>query len=171
MSTITIPLERFIFGNEHWRSNRAIEEIRIYCDLLDILDDRIDQLANRGREEEVMLINVQAVISSYAIEIGLKSLWALDHPAETVLKTHDLVDLFDELNQITVQALDKLGLARKTLEDSPVPFMANRYSMENANRDITVFDTGFLRQLAEYIDDKVEETRKDLLGRPQAPGT
>ena len=52
-----------------------------------------------------------------------------------------------------------------------MPFVANRYSMEDANRDITGFDTGFLRQLAEYIDDKLEETRKDLLGRPQAPGT
>ena len=118
-----------------------------------------------------MLINVQAVISSYAFEIGLKSLWALDHPGEEVPKKHDLVELFVGLGQGTVQSLNKLGLKRKSLEDSPVPFVANRYSMEDANRDIIVFDTGFLRKLAEYIDDKVEETRKDLLGRPQAPGT
>ena len=171
MATISIPIERILFGNEHWRSNRAVEEIRIYCDLLDILDNRIDQLANRGRQEEAMLINVQAVISSYAFEIGLKSLWALDHPGEEVPKKHDLVELFVGLGQGTVQSLNKLGLKRKSLEDSPVPFVANRYSMEDANRDIIVFDTGFLRKLAEYIDDKVEETRKDLLGRPQAPGT
>ena len=171
MSTIKIPIGRFFFGNEHWRSNRAVEEIRIYCDLLDILDDRIDKLADRGREEESMLVNVQAVISSYAIEIGLKSLWALDHPGEKVPFKHNLVWFFDGLGTGTVQSLDKLGLKRKSLESSPVPFIANRYSMENANRDITVFDTGFLRQLAEYIDNKVEETRQDLLGRPQAPGT
>ena len=171
MTTISIPFERFFFGNEHWRSNRAINEIRVYCDLLQALDGRIDQLATRGREEEATLVNVQAVISSYAIEIGLKSLWALDHPGEEVPKKHDLVELFDGLSQGTGQSLDKLGLKRKNLEDSPVPFVANRYSMEDANRDITGFDTGFLRQLAEYIDDKLEETRKDLLGRPQAPGT
>lgn len=171
MSSITIPIERFVFGNEHWRSSRAIDEIRIYCDLLGVLDDRIDGLATRGENEEANLVNVQAVISSYAMEIGIKSLWALDHPTEPVPRNHDLLSRFDELDQDTIQSLDALGLKRKSLENSPVPFMAYRYSMETASRNIEVYRRDFLEQLAQLIDDKAEETSKRLLSGPQAPGT
>ena len=80
MPVNAIPIERFMFGNEHWRSNRAIDEIEVYCDLLDILQERIEALQTRGKDEEVTLTNVKSVISSYAFEIGVKSLWALDNP-------------------------------------------------------------------------------------------
>ena len=39
-----IPLERVLFGNEHWRSHRAINQIEIYCELLEHLQDKIDAL-------------------------------------------------------------------------------------------------------------------------------
>ena len=44
MPTISVPIERFLFGNENWRSYRAADEIGIYCDLLDILQTRIDEV-------------------------------------------------------------------------------------------------------------------------------
>ena len=105
MATISIPMERFLFGNEQWRSYRAINEVEIYCDLLKNLQDRIDSLVTRGKDEEVTLTNVQAVISSYAIEIAMKSLWALDNPAECVPHKHNLVIIFDGLQEDTVRSL------------------------------------------------------------------
>ena len=44
MATISIPMERFLFGNENWRSYRAIDEVEAYCGLLENLQERIDSL-------------------------------------------------------------------------------------------------------------------------------
>ena len=74
-----IPIERLLFGNEHWRSNRAIDEIRVYGELLDTLAAKVEALETRGDHEEIALLNAQAVISSYAVEVAVKSLWALDN--------------------------------------------------------------------------------------------
>ena len=65
-------------GNENWRSYRAIDEIEIYCDLLENLQNRKDTLRTRSKDEDATLTNAQAGISSYALEIAMKSLWALD---------------------------------------------------------------------------------------------
>ena len=94
MTAISIPLERFFFGNEHWDSDLAIDEINIYCELLEHLQDKIDSLGTRGKDEELTLLNVQAVISSYAFEIAMKSLWALDNPDKTVPQKHNLVAIW-----------------------------------------------------------------------------
>ena len=80
MKEKSISFDRLLFGNEYWSSGDAIDEIEIYCELLDHLQDKIDALEIPGKGEEVTLINVQAVLSGYAIEIAMKSLWALDHP-------------------------------------------------------------------------------------------
>ena len=64
---------------------------------LDHLQSKIDALEIRGKDEEVTLINVQAVLSSYAVEIATKSLWALDHPDGSSPHTHNLVNIFDQL--------------------------------------------------------------------------
>ena len=102
MPTISVPIERFLFGNENWRSYRAADEIGVYCDLLDILQTRIDSLQTRGKDEEVTLVNVQAVISSYAVEIAMKSLWALDNSPATPPRGrdgHDLLIILDGLKK------------------------------------------------------------------------
>ena len=120
MSVISIPIERFLFGNEHWRSHRAIDEIGVYCDLLDGLQDRIDSLQVCSRDEEVTLVNVQAVISSYALEVGIKSLWALDNSPATLPRGrdgHDLLKMFDELKGETLQSLEQLQLTRGRFEE------------------------------------------------------
>ena len=168
MPTISMPIERFFFGNEHWRSNRAIDEIEIYCDLLENLQDRIDSLETRGKDEEATLINVQAVMSSYAVEIAMKSLWALDNPAESVPHIHNLAIIFDGLKDATVRSLKLLQLTREVLETQPSPFFSNRYSMECSSRDITVYQTRFLRSLIQLLKDKVAETREALRKPPQA---
>ena len=81
-------------------------------------------------DEKAALIDVKAVISSYAIEIAMKSLWALDHPDKSVPHTHDLVKIFDDLKEETKSSLEDLQLTRDVLERMPTPFTNNRYSME-----------------------------------------
>ena len=166
MSVISIPIERFLFGNEHWRSYRAIDEIGVYSDLLDGLQARIDSLKTHGKDDELTLINVQAVMSGYAVEIAMKSLWALDNSPETPPRGregHDLLRMFDGLKKETVESLGRLQLTREVLKAFPSPFPSNRYSMERGGRDIAVYDSGFLRQLAELLKDKLDQTRKELI--------
>ena len=151
MPTRSMPIERFLFGNEHWRSYRAIDEMEVYCDLLEDLQDRIDSLETRDKDEEVTLTNVQAVISSYAVEIGMKSLWALDNPTECVPHKHNLAIIFDGLKEETVKFLERLQLTRAELETSPTPFVSNRYSMESRDRGIAVYQTPFLRLLTQLL--------------------
>ncbi len=166
MTSTGIPIERFLFGNEHWRSNRAIDEICVYSDLLEELQDTIDALEVRGKDEETALVNAQAVISSYAVEIAMKSLWALDNSPATVPRGrqgHNLLRMFDRLKQETVESLGRLQLTRTVLEECPSPFPSNRYSMECGSRDIVVYDAGFLRQLAQVLREKLDQTRTQSL--------
>lgn len=170
MSTISFPIEKFLFGNENWRSHRAVDEIGVYCDLLDDLQARIDSLQTRGKDEEVTLIEVRAVISSYAIEIAMKSLWALDNSPATPPRGrdgHDLLKMFDGLKNETIDSLGQLQLTRDSLKAFPTPFPSNRYSMETGSRDIAVYDAGFLRQLTQLIKDKLEQSKNELLTLPR----
>ena len=112
MTYMKIPFERFLLGHDYWRSYRAINEIEVYCNLLEHLEERIDALETRGQDEEVTLINVQAVISSYPIEIAMKSLWALDQPDKSVPHTHNLVKIFGGLKDETKKSLAGLQLTR-----------------------------------------------------------
>ena len=169
MPIVSMPIERFLFGNEHWRSYRAIDEVEVYCDLLEDLQGRIDSLETRGKDEEITLTNVQAVISGYAVEIAMKSLWALDNPAAPVPHTHCLPTIFDGLEKDTVTSLNQLRLTRQELETWPTPFLSNRYSMERGSRNIAVYDSGFLRSLSELLQEKLKDTRKGLLGPPDSP--
>ena len=49
MSTISMSIEQLLFVNERWRSNRAIDEMEIYCDLLKNLQERRRFLRNAWR--------------------------------------------------------------------------------------------------------------------------
>ena len=119
MSFVEIPLERLLSGNEHWRSSGAIDEIEIYCDLLDNLQDRIDSLETRGKDEEVALHNVQAVVSSYAFEIAMKSFWALDNSDKPVPHEHNLLISFDGLREDTVESLKQLPPDQRIVGEMP----------------------------------------------------
>ena len=174
MPTISLPVERFLFGNENWRSNRAVDEINVYCDLLDGLQARIDSLQTRGRSEEATLVNVQAVLSSYAVEIAMKSLWALDNSPATPPRGrdgHDLLKTFDGLKSDTIDSLRRLQLTRDSLKGFPTPFLSNRYSMECGARDIAVYDTTFLRKLAQLLEDKIDQARRELVSPAQEQRT
>ena len=164
----SIPTERLLLGNENWLSYIAVNEIEVYCDSLDCLQDKIDTLETRGKDEEIALANAQAVISSYAFEIAMKSLWALDNSPKKVPKKHDLLKLLNELKAETVEALSRLELGRDMLKKCPEPFFTNRYSMECASREFTVYHPRFLRSLAHFLRDKLEQTRKELLRPPEA---
>ena len=114
---------------------------------MDHLQDKIDALETRGKGEEVALLNVQAVISSYAIEIAMKSLWALDHPDKSILRTHDLVEIFDDLKEETVKSLERLQWTRQELEEPREPFISNRYSMEGIKERMLSTRPGALPRL------------------------
>ena len=159
MATKVIPIGRFLFGNEHWRSYRAIDEVEVYCELLEDLQGKIDSLEIRGKNEVVTLINIQAVLSSYAFEIALKSLWALDNPTKGVPHTHNLSTIFRELKEETVKSLVRLQFSGETLVGAPTPFLSNRYSMESCSRDITVYQTPFLRSVVQLLKERLEETK------------
>ena len=167
MAIISIPIVRLIFGNEHWRSNRAISEVEIYCDLLEGLQLRHESLATRGKGEEAALTSVDAVISSYAFEIGMKSLWALDNSPKCVPHTHNLLTLFDDLKAETKKSLKQLVLTRYELADCPEPFFSNRFSMEKGNRTSTVYQPQFLRSLSKLVQEKIAQTRYELLRPPK----
>lgn len=169
MAIISMPIEKFFFGNEHWRSDRAIDEIEIYCDLLENLQERVDSVETRGKTEEVTLANVQAVISSYAFEIAIKSLWALDNPDECVPHEHKLTVIFHGLKKETIRSLKRLGLTQEMLDSFPAPFVTNRYSMEKRNGVFTTYKASFLRSIIPLIRDRMEETTKALLNPPQPP--
>ena len=166
MPFIEIPVERLVFGNEHWRSSHAIDEIEVYCDLLENLQDRVDSLETCGKDEEATLVHAKAVISSYAFEIAMKSLWALENSAKPVPHTHDLSAIFNELKEDTTKSLERLYMTGEVLRNCPAPFYSNRYSMEGSSRDITVYRTRFLRSLVQLLRDKLEESRETLLKPP-----
>ena len=168
MTDGSIPFERLVFGHDEWRSHRAINEIEIYCELMEYLEGRIDVLATPGAAEELTLRNVQTVISSYAIEIAMKSFWALDHPDESVPHIHNLVKIFDGLKDETVKSLAGLQLTRKVLQDKPTPFTSNRYSMEHGSRDISVYPAPFLRDVTQLLSDKLRESKESLFKPPKS---
>lgn len=163
MTKNVIPIDKLMFGNERWHSGYAADEIEVYCDLLDHLQGRIEALTTRGKDEEFTLANAQMFISSYTIEIALKSLWALDHPDEQAPHTHNLVSIFDGLGAETVKSLERLRLTRRVLEETPAPFTSNRYSMEGFKGWIIVFQAPFLRGCARLLRDKLEENSEELL--------
>ena len=136
MKIVSFPLERLFHGNENWLSNRAIGEVIIYCDLVETLQERIETLETRGKSEEASLGNVQAVISSYAFEIAMKSLWALDNSPECVKHTHNLLELYDELKHDTKNALSKIGLTRNDLVRSPNLFSATDIQWKSQPRTL-----------------------------------
>ncbi len=163
-STEFVVGKRHLFGNEGWLSHRAIVEIEIYCDLLDNVQERIDSLEVRGKGEEAALVHVQAFISSYALEIAIKSFWALDYSDKKVPHKHNLLDIFDELKETTRKSLELLHFNREELKELPEPFYTNRYSMEHSGKDlISVHDAGDLRSLAKLLEEKLKQTTKALL--------
>ena len=182
MSDIKFTVDRrFLAGSEHWSSPLAVDEMEIYCDLLENLEHRIDSLEIQGKLDEVTLLRAHAVISSYALEIAMKSLWALDHPDKTVYHTHNLLKFFDELKAETQESIVRLQLTREVLEESPKPFYDNRYSMEyddkrddredkgrKKRREYVVYWASELRSLVQLIGDNLEESRESRLRPPQA---
>ena len=118
----SISVEKFFGGNEYWDTSTAIDEIKVYCILIDHLDDKIDLLENSDKNEKSAMINVQAVISSYAIELAMKSLCALDNPDNNVPHEHDLTKILEKLNTDTVKSLERLHLSHEELKRFPAPF-------------------------------------------------
>ena len=169
--SVSIPIERFLFGHDYWRTDQAIDEMMIYSDLTAQLACRIEALTTRGKDEEVTLRNVQAVLSAYALEIGMKSLWAMDNPDKRMRKTHNLMDIYKGLQSDSVAALHDLGLTEEVVERFPRPFKTNRYSMEHDEIEIVVPKASFLEQLAEVLRETLEKRRADALSpKPESSG-
>ena len=158
MTWIPFSKERFLFGNVDWRSHRAIREINVYCDLIEMVQGRIDSLESRGREEEIAFRNVQAVLSSYVLEVTMKSFWALDNPAECVPHTHHLPHIYEGFKEETKRTLAQYQLVKELFDRFPEPFFTNRYSMEGSTRDVVSYPVEFLRSLNLALKQKLEES-------------
>ena len=158
------PMTRILFGHDYWRSERAANEIDEYVKLLGKLDDEMDNIVSTSghnvlsRQQEVAIIpkmTAYAVISGYALEIGIKSVWALEHPNEKVQRTHKLLGFYDQLTPSTKKTLRDMRLTRGELENCPNPFEANRYSMETGTKELTLHDPKFLKSLSLLIRSKL----------------
>ena len=169
MSDISIPISRLVFGNEHWRSHRAIDEMEVYCELVGELYEKANSLETRGKDKEMALVNAAAVISSYAFEIGMKSLWALDNSSKPVPHKHNLLFFFNGLKAETKESLKQLGLTRDEIKKSPEPFLRNRYSMEEGSRTVFVSQPQFLRSLSKLLQKKLEKELKEMRRPPTNP--
>ncbi len=154
----SFSLEHFMHGHDYWRTHRAISEIEIYCVLLENVQNRIDSLDTREREEEIALNNVRAVMSSYALEVALKSFWALDHPTEDVPHIHNLARIFQGLKEETKKLLVQYDVDSELFDGFASPFYTNRYSMEGSGRDIVTYPVDFLRSLNAVLKEKLEES-------------
>ena len=161
----SISVKKFFVGNEYWDTSTAIDEIKVYCILIDHLDDKIDLLENRDKFEKSAMINVQAVISSYAIELAMKSLCALDNPDNNVPHQHDLTKILEKLNTDTVKSLERLHLSHEELKSFPDPFVSNRYLMEYDKIDssIVVYPPPLLRELTQMLEDKLQDAWRAIL--------
>ena len=158
MTWIPFSKERFKFGNVDWRSHRAIREIDVYCDLIEMVQGRIDSLESRGGEEEIAFKSVRAVLSSYVLEVTMKSFWALDNPTKCVPYTHDLPTIYKGFKVETTRTLAQYGIVRESFDDFPKPFLTNRYSMEGSTREFVSYRLEFLRSLNLALKQKLEES-------------
>ena len=156
------PMTRILFGHDYWRSERAANEIDEYVKLLGKLDDEMDNIVSTSgrnvlsrQQEAIPKMTAYAVISGYALEVGIKSLWALEHPSEKVRRTHKLLGFYDQLTPSTKKTLRDMRLTRGELENCPNPFEANRYSMENGTKELMLHDPSFLKSLSLLIRSKL----------------
>ncbi|MYE40258.1 MAG: hypothetical protein F4X27_08535 [Chloroflexi bacterium] len=140
--------------------------------MIDDLQNKLDLLRD-GRREGAAMVSVQAVISSYALEIGLKSLWALDNAPKSAERSgdkvphiHYLLTIFGGLSEETKEKLEEIGLTRSALEEFPKPFFSNRYSMESRSNSLVSYDSGFLRKLGQLLEETLDLRRKEMLLPP-----
>lgn len=164
---ISIPFDQLVFGNPHWDAPQAIDEIMVYSDLIAHLDRQRESLNTRHENEEVTLINVQSVLMAYALEIAMKSLWAMDNPVDCMCHTHDLLYFYKGLQSDTVTSLQDLGLTEDRLKGYPSPFVTNRYSMEyevpeQYEKPKVIVKASFLKQLGNLLRETLKKRREDL---------
>ena len=137
--------------------------MEIYCALLEGLQKRRDSLETQGKSEEIALGNDDAVIISYAFEIGMKFLWALENSPGSMPHKHNLITLFDDLKAETKESPEHLELTRDDLVTCPEPLSSNRYSMEEGNKIVIVSQPQLLRSLSKLVEERLEETRTELM--------
>ena len=164
---ISIPFDQVVFGNPHWDTPLAIDEIMVYSDLITHLDRQRELLNIHHENEEVALINVQSVLMAYALEIAIKSLWAMDNPGKCMRHTHNLLCFYKGLQSDTVTSLQDLGLTEDLLKKFPRPFETNRYSMEyktpeKYEKELVRVKASFLKQLGKLLREMLEKRREDL---------
>ena len=139
----------------NWGVVYAIDEIEAYSDLLDDWHKEQNS-AEISKNKRTGLISTQAIMSSYALEIAIKSFVALDNPDKGIPTTHNLLKLYDELEDDTKELLKQVEITRQKLKDNPEPFVSNRYSMEIDNHcRWVVYSTRQLRGLASLLRDRL----------------
>ncbi len=152
--------------NENWSTTNAIEQIEVYCEVLEHLE--ISDKSS-SKDDRHARFNVRAVNSSYAFEIAMKSFWALDNPEDKMIYTHKLLEILNGLRKDTLESLKQIGVTRKSIfRDLKEPFVFNRYSMEGSGiKFCAPYTSQFLRDvnetlkkmLAKRVDEVLDESR------------
>lgn len=112
-----------------WNVFVAINEVQAFSDLIDEWGEETGRREG-CKQRRSGLISTQAIMSSYAFEIAIKTLVWIDNPHEGVEATHDLLKLYRELKEDTKARLEKIGVTYQSLSKDHSPFVKNRYPME-----------------------------------------
>ena len=165
----SIPWDQLVFGNPYWNTPQAIDEIVVYCDLIAHIDCRIASPDIRHENEKATMRDVQLMLMAYALEIAIKSLWAMDNPDKRMCRTHALPDLYKGLQTDTTAAIQELGLTEDRLNSFPCPFVTNRFSMEYQEqekylKEKVIVHASFLKQLGELVRETLNKRREALGG-------
>ena len=166
--------------NESWSTTNAIEQIEVYCEVLEHLE--MSDKSN-SKSDRYARLNVRAVNSSYAFEIAMKSFWALDNPENEMTRTHKLLKIINGLREDTLESLKQIGVTRESICNGlKEPFIFNRYSMER--REIESCDSitsysplmfcapytsQFLRDVNETLKKMLAKRRDEVLDELRIP--
>ncbi len=142
-----------------WCSLQAISELQGYCDLVSEWEKEIES-TEVCKDRKCALIDTTAIMSSYALEIAIKSFVSMDSSHAKVECTHDLLKLYDnkDMTEDTRGLLKQAGITRQFLENNRAPFIENRYSMDNnASGKLVTYRASSLRKLVQLLNDKLPE--------------
>ena len=112
-----------------WNVFIAIDEIESFADLIDEWEKETNGMEG-CKQRRSGLISTQAIMSSYAFEVAIKTLVWMDNPYKGVAAIHDLPELYKELKEDTKAGLEQIGITYQELKRNPMPVVSSRYLME-----------------------------------------
>ena len=113
-----------------WCSLQAISELQGYCDLVSEWEKEIES-TEVCKDRKCALIDTTAIMSSYALEIAIKSLFPMDKFTCGSRVYTNLLKLYDNKDMKKIQDFKQAGITRQFLENNRAPFIEKLGSMDN----------------------------------------